>query len=268
MLGDKSGIDHEAGIGHMDISSLDNFRHSDKTHLMSREPFDRLPPQNDRIGTLREGALHRDLKASYAAHGAQTEQLIGKYVVDVLDGDHVTEIQTANFSALSNKLKVLLKAHCVTVVYPIAVKKTLVKHTEAGEQRRKSPRVGSTLDLFDELVYMPTLLDHDNLDLELVYVTIEEHREFDAKRAWRRRHWVITERRLDEIMGRERFDSMSGLFNKFGEDLPNEFTTATVASSLGTTRNKAQKFAYCFRQANVIKASGKDGNAVIYQRRN
>ena len=234
---------------------------------MSRKLLNRSTAQSDRIGTLREGALHRDLKSIYAAHGAQTEQPIGKYVVDVLDGDHVTEIQTANFSALYSKLNGLLETHSVTVVYPIAVRKTLVKHTEVGEQRRKSPRVGSALDLFDELVYMPTLLDRVNLDLELAYVSVEEHREFDAKRAWRRRHWVITERRLDEIMQQERFDSMSGLFGKFGEDLPHQFTTATIASSLGTTRNKAQKFAYCFRQANVIQACGKDGNAVIYQRR-
>ncbi len=234
---------------------------------MSCEPIKQLDLQSDRIGTLRESALHRDLKLIYAAHGAQTEHVVGKYVVDILDGEHVIEIQTANFSALNNKLNGLLDTHSVTVVYPIAVRKTLVKQTETGEQRRKSPRVGSTLDLFDELVYMPTLLNHVNLDLELVYVSIEEHRKFDAKRAWRRRHWVITERRLDEIMHQERFDSMAGLFGKFGEDLPHQFTTATIANTLGTTRNKAQKFAYCFRQANVIHACGKDGNAVIYQRR-
>lgn len=219
-----------------------------------------------RIGTLREGGLHRDLKSIYASHGASTEQLVGKYVVDVLDGNHITEIQTANFSALNSKLQGLLKTHSVTVVYPIAIRKTLVKHTEAGEQKRKSPRTGTTLDLFDELVYMPTLLDHANLDLELAYVSIEEHRVFDAKRAWRRNHWVVIERRLEEITQQERFTSMSGLFSKFGGDLPTQFTTSTIARKLSTTRNKAQKFAYCFRQANVIRACGKDGNAVIYER--
>ena len=233
---------------------------------MSRNPGKHLAVSSDQIGTLREGALHRDLKSIYAAGGAQTEQLVGKYVVDVLDGNHVTEIQTANFSALSSKLNGLLMTHSVTVVYPIAISKVLVKHTDDGEQRRRSPRIGSILDVFDELVYMPTLLDHDNLDLELVYVSIEEHRKFDPKRAWRRRHWIVTERRLDEITRQERFDSMSGLFGKFEKELPQQFTTASIASSLGTTRNKAQKFAYCFRQANVIQPCGKDGNAVVYQR--
>lgn len=233
---------------------------------MSRKPGNKFTIPSDKIGTLREGALHRDLKSIYASDGALTEQLVGKYVVDILDGDHVIEIQTGNFTALSNKLSELLNSHSVTVVYPISVTKVLVKHTEAGEQRRKSPRIGSTLDVFDELVYIPTLLDHPNLELELVYVSIEEHREFDAKRAWRRRHWVVKERRLSEIKSQERFITMSNLFDKFAEELPRQFTTAAIAKSLGTTRNKAQRFAYCFRRANVIHACGKDGNAVIYQR--
>lgn len=232
---------------------------------MTRKRTSRSTSQSDRIGTLQEGALHRDLKSFYAPQGALTEQLVGKYVVDVLDGDHVIEIQTANFSALGNKLNGLLETHAVTVVYPIAVKKVLVKHSESGEQRRKSPRAGSSLDIFDELVYMPTLLDHPNLELELVYVSIEEHRRFDPKRAWRRRHWVVTERRLEEVKGQERFASMTALFNKFVDDLPNQFTTGTIANSLGTTRNKAQRFAYCFRMADVIIACGKEGNAVIYR---
>ncbi|MCY4130041.1 MAG: hypothetical protein OXG15_12480 [Gammaproteobacteria bacterium] len=234
---------------------------------MSPKPGNKFAIPSDRIGTLREGALHRDLKSMYASAGALTEQLVGKYVVDILDGEHVIEIQTANFTALSNKLPELLETHSVTVVYPISVTKMIVKHTDIGEQRRKSPRIGSALDVFDELVYMPSLLDHPNLELELVYVSIEEHREFDPKRAWRRRHWVVSERRLNEVTGQERFSSMSNLFDRFAGNLPSQFTTATIAKSLGTTRNKAQKFAYCFRQANVIHACGKDGNAVIYQRR-
>ena len=60
---------------------------------------------------------------------------------------------------------------------------------------------------------------------------------------------------------------MSDLFEGLAEDLGDQFTTATIASSLGTTRNKAQKFAYCFRQANVIHACSKEGNAIIYERR-
>ena len=233
---------------------------------MPCKPSNKPTIPSDRIGTLREGALHRDLKLLYASDAALTEQLVGRYVVDVLDGNHVIEIQTSNFGALNGKLDELLETHSVTVVYPIAVNKVLVKHTASGEQRRRSPRIGTTMDIFDELVYVPTLLDRPNLDLELTYVSIEEHREFDAKRAWRRRHWVVSERRLEHVERQERFNSMTNLFSKFTEDLPSEFTTATIASCLGTTRNRAQKFAYCFRHSEVIQACGKDGNAVIYQR--
>ena len=70
------------------------------------------------------------------------------------------EIQTANFGALRDKLDDLLTTHSVMVVYPIAVNKVLVKHTASGEQRRKSPRIGAALDVFDEKTGLhATLLD-------------------------------------------------------------------------------------------------------------
>lgn len=250
------------------LGNSNKYHLTDQIHLVSRKRATRLNVPRDRIGTLREGALHRDLKLLYAPQGALTEQLVGKYVVDVLDGDHIIEIQTANFGALNDKIEDLLEDYKVTVVYPIAVHKVLVKHTASGEERRKSPRIGSALDVFDELVYVPTMLNRLKLDLELAYVSIEEHRKFDSKRAWRRRHWVVSERRLETVRKQERFDSMTDLFGKFAEDLPAQFTTATIANSLGTTRSKAQKFAYCFRLAGVISSCGKDGNAVVYQRKN
>ena len=186
--------------------------------------------------------------------------------MDVLVDHRVIEIQTSNFGALNDKLPTLLESHHVTVVYPIAVEKMIVKVQESGEQRRKSPKTGSAMDLVDELVHMPSLLNDANLDLELIYTSVEERRIYDPKRAWRRRHWVVDEKRLVDIRSTERFTSMADLFKKLGARLPRQFTTKTIAQVLGTTRNRAQKFAYCFREADVIRACGKEGNALVYER--
>lgn len=195
---------------------------------------------------------------------ALSEQKVGKYVVDVLKGDHIYEIQTANFGALKSKLEVLLETHAVTLVHPIAVNKILVKRTETGEQRRRSPKVGSVLDVFDELVYLPKILNQRNFSLELAYVTIEELRHFDAKKAWRRRHWVVSERRLVGVDRTVRYASYADLFAEISAQLPQQFTTATVARALGTTRSKAQKVAYCFREGGLLNVIGKEGNALVY----
>lgn len=218
------------------------------------------------IGTLREGGLHRDLKAIYAELEGQTEQRVGKFVVDVLTDDRIYEIQTANFTSFRDKLQTLLKTHDVTVVFPIAAEKTLVKSKSGKTQRRKSPRRGRMTDVFDELVHMPTLLDHPRLSLELIFVHMEEWRVFDAKRAWRRNHWVVAERRLASVLDIQRFNDMSELFDAVSSELAEQMTTRSIATGLGITRRLAQKVAYCFRQAGVIEASGKKGNAVIYRR--
>ncbi len=180
--------------------------------------------------------------------------------------DRLVEIQTANFRSIRYKLLDLLSDHAVTLVYPIAVEKWLVKKTKDGESRRKSPRTGRATDVLDELIYVPKLLNHPNLTLELVYVHIEEHREFDPKRAWRRRHWVVTRRALIAIKGFDRFQDMGALFEKFTATLNHPFTTHSIARDLRISRSQAQRFAYCFRHAGVIGQCGKEGNAVIYQR--
>lgn len=219
----------------------------------------------ERIGVLREGGLHRELKLHYAAIGGLTEQRVGKYVVDVLDGDHIYEIQTANFGALKTKLTKLLETHSVTVVYPIAKTKTIVKEANGKIGQRKSPKRGSATDLFNELVYLPEMLNHPNLDLELAYVSISETRVYDKKRAWRRGNWVISEKKLEELYERELIADTSALFEKFRERLPDEFTSQSVAENLSITRKLAQKFVYCFNRSGVIQVCGKKGNALIYR---
>ena len=57
--------------------------------------------------------------------------------------------------------------HRMLVVHPIAVETYLER---PGAKPRKSPKRGSIYSVFEELVSMPTLLDHPNLSLEVVLV--------------------------------------------------------------------------------------------------
>ena len=56
-----------------------------------------------------ETSLHRQLKAHYAPDGAQLEQRIGRYRIDVIDGDELIEIQLGSLSAIRDKIAVLVK---------------------------------------------------------------------------------------------------------------------------------------------------------------
>jgi hypothetical protein len=63
-----------------------------------------------------ETSLHRQLKAHYAPDGAQLEQRIGRYRIDVIDGDELIEIQLGSLSAIRDKIAVLVKEHQVRIV--------------------------------------------------------------------------------------------------------------------------------------------------------
>jgi hypothetical protein len=52
------------------------------------------------IGLLNEKSLHSALKHWYARPGDRLESPLDGYVVDILRGDHVIEIQTRNFARL------------------------------------------------------------------------------------------------------------------------------------------------------------------------
>jgi hypothetical protein len=52
------------------------------------------------IGTLNEGALHAQLKDWYRRRGDRVEQMVDGFVVDLIRGNLLVEIQTGGFTPL------------------------------------------------------------------------------------------------------------------------------------------------------------------------
>lgn len=220
------------------------------------------------VGTLREKPLHAALKRWYAEDGDRIEEPVDGFVIDVVRRGVLIEIQTRGFASLKQKLADLLPTHEVRVVHPIAVEKWIVKVNDAGEEisRRRSPKRGDAVDVFAELVSFPELVAHPGLSVELLFVREEEVRRFDGAKAWRRKGWVVEERRLLEVLDRVVIDSPETLARLLPSDLPQAFTTADLAAALRRPRRLAQQMTYCLRRADVIEMAGKDGNAIVYTR--
>ncbi len=220
------------------------------------------------VGTLSEGPLHASLKRWYAEPGDRIEEPVEGFVVDIVRGDLLIEIQTGSFSSMKRKLTSLLDDHAVRLVHPIAAEKWIVKLDDRGEvlSRRRSPKRGEVVDIFGELVAFPDLIAHRNLTIDVLLVGVEEARRFDAEKAWRRKGWVVEERRLVEVIDRVAVRSPECLASFLPLEAPGEFTTADLAAGLGRPRRLAQQMAYCLRHAGVIEAVAKKGNAVVYHR--
>jgi hypothetical protein len=72
------------------------------------------------IGLLNEKSLHSALKHWYAKPGDLLEFALDGYVVDILRGNHVIEIQTGSFSSIKRKMRDLSCRYRVTLIYPVA----------------------------------------------------------------------------------------------------------------------------------------------------
>lgn len=220
------------------------------------------------VGTLGEKPLHADLKQWYAERDDEIEAPVAGFVVDVARRGLLIEIQTRGFSSMKRKLNALLDEHAVRVVHPIATDLWIVKVDHAGEvlSRRKSPRRGVTADVFRELVAFPELISHPHFTLEVLHVQEEQVRRHEPDRAWRRRGWVVVERRLLRVTGRVVVDAPSALADLLPTELPAEFTTKELAQVLGRPRRLAQQMTYCLRRVGSVEVIGKDGNALVYAR--
>jgi hypothetical protein len=228
-----------------------------------------LQQSSRKISTLNEKPLHEALKKWYGQPNDRFEQSVDGFIIDIVRGDLLVEIQTRNFGALRRKLKKLLVQHPIRLVYPIPAEKWIIKQEDLGNNRasrRRSPKRGSFIHVFEELVSIPELLVDPNFSLELLLIEEEELRTFDGNRAWRRRGWVTQERRLVRVIERLVLQRPADLGALFPSALAEPFTTADIAAAISRPRRLAQKMVYCLRLTGCIKIVGKRSNAILYAR--
>jgi len=217
-----------------------------------------------------ETSLHRDLKTIYAGASARTEVVLDKYRIDAVCRGRLFEIQHGSLAAIRDKIGHLLESNRVTVVKPIVQRKVLVKQAAIDGpaiSRRVSPKQGTLLDIFEELVYFTRVFPHPRLTLEVVLVDVEEWRYpgHGRRRRWRKNDFEVADQRLVSINQSVRLRHAADLVRMLAVRLPNEFHTGALAELCGIRRHVAQRIAYCLRKMNAVEHIGKQGNALLYK---
>lgn len=221
------------------------------------------------LSTYREGSLHAALKELYAGPGGRTEEMVDGFVVDVVRDDELVEIQTASFSSAARKLRRLVADHRVALVHPIAAERWLLRVDADGAvvDRRRSPKRGRPLDIFEELVAFPELVAHPNFRLELPMIREEEIRGPIPEGARYRypRKWWRLDRRLLEIVETIRIDTPADLLALLPAGLPSPFTTADIVAASRRPKRLAMRSTYCLSKAGAIRPVGRSGRLLIYE---
>ena len=220
------------------------------------------------IGKQRESALHSALKEWYRLPGDLLEADVDGFVIDILRGDKLVEIQTGNFSKIKSKLVRLLDTHTVHLVYPLAVLHWIVRVDKASGEllsRRRSPKRGDDLQIFDNLVYIAGLLSHPNLSVELLQIEDEIVYINDGLGSWRRKGWSILDRRLIKVINQKTLSYPDDYSTLVPSGLPDQFTVRQLAALSNQRIRLAQKLVYCLYQVQILERSGKTGRSWLYK---
>lgn len=219
------------------------------------------------IGMRNERSLHAALKQWYAQPGDLFEVPLNGYVIDLVRGTDLVEVQTRNFSAIRTKLQELVQDYKVHVLHPITLEKWVVQVDQKADavlSRRKSPYRGSLLDLFEELVRLPELINHPNFSIEYPLIREEEVRCKDGKGSKHRKRESIKDRRLIEVVSSRVFANSQDFLDLLPSTLPRPFSTKCLAAALKLPLHRCRQITYCLRKMDALVVTGKRGNELLY----
>jgi hypothetical protein len=219
------------------------------------------------IGTNNESSLHAELKMWYGQAGDQYEGFIDGYIIDIVRGDLLIEIQTSHFWSIKPKLTKLLHNHLIKIVYPIATCKWVSRYDLDGIillGRRKSPKRGRIEQIFSELRYMPSMPTHPNFSIEILFIDQEDVWKDDGKGSWRKGYWSLTDRKLLHVQNRKTLsleDDYIGLLPKY---LPTPFSSKDLSAHADISPKLAQNMLYCFLKMDILSVVGTIGRYRLY----
>jgi len=221
------------------------------------------------INTWNESLLHEELKDYYCGDSGKKEIPLEGSICDVLRNDGViVEIQTANLGKLKLKLAKLIKNHPVVLVYPVAVNTVIETYSENSslKSRRKSPKHGTIYQLFRELTGIWMMLDHPNLELQVLFTDILEIRVADGTGSWRRKGVRRDDKKLIKLHDTRVFKTMMDYEGLLPDSLPELFTVSDLKQA--GAGSHAGHMVWVLRKMGIIELSGKKGNAYIYRKAN
>jgi len=214
-----------------------------------------------------ETSLHRALKDRYAdGVDGRREVVIEGFRIDAIDdAGRLVEIQSGALGPLRGKLRRLLPEHRLRIVKPVVLKRRVVRRSRRGGpvvSARCSPKRGSLVDVFDDLMGVVRVFPHSNLDIEVLGVTIDEVRV--PRRRWPR--YRVIDRCLGEIHDSTTLARAGDLWALLPASCAGRepFTTFDLAQRLERPLWFAQRVAYCLRLTGAARVVGKTANRLIY----
>ena len=210
-----------------------------------------------------ERGLHAELKEWLRRPGDLIEGTVWGYRADLIRGDLLIEIQTGNFPQIRAKLAKLLKGYHVRLVHPVPERRWVIREVDGRRQRRVSPRVGRVEEVFNELVYCPTMPLDPNFSLEVLLVHSEESQAV-RWRGRKRTRYTVTERHLVKVVSSTVFERPED-YLKLIPDMHGAFTARQLSKAAGLRITLARRVVYCLAKMGMLEEVGSVARAKLYR---
>jgi hypothetical protein len=213
-----------------------------------------------------EKGLHAELKEWLKKPGDLIEAEVLGFKADLIRDSLLIEIQTGNFQQIRGKLVTLLKSYKVKLVFPISERKWIHREVDGKQQRRVSPHIGKVEEVFNELVYCPTLPLDPNFSMEVLLVHSEEMQTV-RWRGRKRTRYTVKERHLIKVISNKIFEKPED-YLKLIPDIHGAFTSRQLSKTTGIRITLARRMVYCLAKMRLIEEIGTVARAKLYQIKN
>ncbi len=221
------------------------------------------------IGVQAERMLHLILKYYLVPDDSCHERKIGRYWADAECDGRIYEIQTRRFDRLRTKLTAFLETHDVTVVYPIAVTKTVawVDPVEGTMTKpRRSPARRNVYAAFYELFFIREFLIHPRFHFHVILCEMEEFRSLTGYGAQKKKRAPRLERIPTALVGEALFASPGDYACLIPDCLGNSFTTPEFAKATGLPSQAVWRAMQVLLSLGLVREAGREGRAKLWER--
>jgi len=217
------------------------------------------------IGRLSEKMIHKTLKYYIEPSEAYHEVKCASFVADIVNENGITEIQSASFQYLCRKLGAFLPFSKVTLVCPIQnIKYLTTVFPDGHTERNKSPRHKGLSDVAIELYKIREFIGNNNLTVKLLFLEIEaERHQIPSKSRPRYKKGIAYPTDIIKEITLEKAED----YRVFLPDaLAERFLSKDFYKAIGARAKFSYYALKLCEYLGFIKAVGKSGNAIIYER--
>lgn len=219
------------------------------------------------IGTLGEKTLHAILKDYFQEDRSFQEFTIDGYVADVVSEGEIIEIQSKDLYRLAPKISTLIVENHVTVVYPIALTKTIFwMNPQTGEclSQRKSSKRGRTIDILPELYGLRQFLLNEKFRVCVMLLDVNEYRVLDGYGKDKKKRATKLDRYPTALMDEFYLEKAEDYQRFLPICLPEKFSTSEFRIAAKCDMYTAQRSLNILSKIGLLQVIGKKGRQNLY----